>query len=108
MGLPPYYVFENVFGKQIHREYPIKRRLPAVTPLNLRPSDTCNCAGPKLTETFREVLCTTLARSSVVDKARRHWPSWPARRRPALPCIVLFLALQRHYLRGFMSGALKG
>ncbi|GIF23775.1 multiple sugar transport system permease protein [Actinoplanes tereljensis] len=26
----------------------------------------------------------------------------------ALPCIVLFLALQRHYVRGFMSGALKG
>jgi multiple sugar transport system permease protein len=26
----------------------------------------------------------------------------------ALPCIVLFLFLQRHYVRGFMSGALKG
>lgn len=26
----------------------------------------------------------------------------------ALPCIVLFLVLQRHYVRGFMSGALKG
>ncbi|MEV0895309.1 carbohydrate ABC transporter permease [Actinoplanes sp. NPDC049802] len=26
----------------------------------------------------------------------------------ALPCIVLFLALQRHYVRGFLSGALKG
>ncbi|KXK61188.1 ABC transporter permease [Micromonospora rosaria] len=26
----------------------------------------------------------------------------------ALPCIVLFLLLQRHYMRGFMSGALKG
>jgi multiple sugar transport system permease protein len=26
----------------------------------------------------------------------------------ALPCIVLFLILQRHYVRGFMSGALKG
>jgi multiple sugar transport system permease protein len=26
----------------------------------------------------------------------------------ALPCIVLFLMLQRHYVRGFMSGALKG
>jgi multiple sugar transport system permease protein len=26
----------------------------------------------------------------------------------ALPCIVLFLALQRHYVRGFMSGAIKG
>ena len=26
----------------------------------------------------------------------------------ALPCVVLFLALQRHYVRGFMSGALKG
>ena len=25
-----------------------------------------------------------------------------------LPCVVLFLALQRHYVRGFMSGALKG
>ncbi|MDR1712227.1 MAG: carbohydrate ABC transporter permease [Propionibacteriaceae bacterium] len=25
-----------------------------------------------------------------------------------LPCIILFLALQRHYVRGFMSGALKG
>jgi multiple sugar transport system permease protein len=24
------------------------------------------------------------------------------------PCVVLFLALQRHYVRGFMSGALKG
>ncbi|WP_022884535.1 carbohydrate ABC transporter permease [Glaciibacter superstes] len=26
----------------------------------------------------------------------------------AIPCIVLFLALQRFYIRGFMSGALKG
>jgi multiple sugar transport system permease protein len=26
----------------------------------------------------------------------------------ALPCILLFLGLQRHYVRGFMSGALKG
>ena len=26
----------------------------------------------------------------------------------AVPCIVLFLVLQRHYVRGFMSGALKG
>ncbi|MBG0567964.1 carbohydrate ABC transporter permease [Actinoplanes aureus] len=26
----------------------------------------------------------------------------------ALPCILLFLALQRQYIRGFMSGALKG
>lgn len=26
----------------------------------------------------------------------------------ALPCIVLFLALQRYYVRGFMSGAVKG
>jgi multiple sugar transport system permease protein len=26
----------------------------------------------------------------------------------ALPCLLLFLILQRHYVRGFMSGALKG
>jgi multiple sugar transport system permease protein len=26
----------------------------------------------------------------------------------ALPCVVLFLLLQRHYVRGFMSGAVKG
>lgn len=26
----------------------------------------------------------------------------------AFPCIVLFLVLQRHYVQGFMSGALKG
>jgi multiple sugar transport system permease protein len=26
----------------------------------------------------------------------------------ALPCILLFLVLQRHYVRGFMSGAFKG
>jgi ABC-type sugar transport system, permease component len=26
----------------------------------------------------------------------------------ALPCTILFLLLQRHYVRGFMSGALKG
>ncbi len=26
----------------------------------------------------------------------------------AIPCLVLFLALQRYYVRGFMSGALKG
>lgn len=26
----------------------------------------------------------------------------------AVPCVVLFLLLQRHYVRGFMSGALKG
>ncbi|GII54755.1 sugar ABC transporter permease [Planotetraspora thailandica] len=26
----------------------------------------------------------------------------------AIPCLVLFLVLQRHYVRGFMSGALRG
>ena len=26
----------------------------------------------------------------------------------ALPCLFLFLALQRFYVKGFMSGALKG
>ena len=26
----------------------------------------------------------------------------------AVPCVLLFLLLQRHYVRGFMSGALKG
>ena len=26
----------------------------------------------------------------------------------ALPCLILFVALQRHYVRGFMSGAIKG
>ncbi|THV36984.1 carbohydrate ABC transporter permease [Glycomyces buryatensis] len=26
----------------------------------------------------------------------------------ALPCLLLFIALQRHYVRGFMSGAIKG
>ena len=26
----------------------------------------------------------------------------------ALPCVVLFLILQRRYVRGFMSGAVKG
>lgn len=26
----------------------------------------------------------------------------------AIPCVILFLLLQRHYVRGFMSGALKG
>ena len=26
----------------------------------------------------------------------------------ALPCVVVFLLLQRHYVRGFTSGALKG
>jgi multiple sugar transport system permease protein len=26
----------------------------------------------------------------------------------ALPCVLIFLLLQRHYVRGFMSGALKG
>ena len=26
----------------------------------------------------------------------------------AIPCVLIFLLLQRHYMRGFMSGALKG
>jgi multiple sugar transport system permease protein len=26
----------------------------------------------------------------------------------ALPCVILFLVLQRHYVQGFMSGALRG
>ena len=26
----------------------------------------------------------------------------------AIPCLVLFFLLQRHYVRGFMSGAVKG
>jgi multiple sugar transport system permease protein len=26
----------------------------------------------------------------------------------AIPCVILFLLLQRYYIRGFMSGAVKG
>jgi multiple sugar transport system permease protein len=26
----------------------------------------------------------------------------------AIPCLILFLLLQRYYVRGFMSGAIKG
>jgi len=26
----------------------------------------------------------------------------------AIPCVVLFFLLQGHYVRGFMSGAVKG
>ena len=26
----------------------------------------------------------------------------------AVPCLVLFLVLQRYYVRGFMSGAVRG
>jgi multiple sugar transport system permease protein len=26
----------------------------------------------------------------------------------AVPCLILFLLLQRYYVRGFMSGAVKG
>jgi multiple sugar transport system permease protein len=26
----------------------------------------------------------------------------------AVPCLILFVILQRHYVRGFMSGAIKG
>jgi multiple sugar transport system permease protein len=26
----------------------------------------------------------------------------------AVPCILLFVVLQRYYMRGFMSGAVKG
>ena len=26
----------------------------------------------------------------------------------AVPCLILFLVLQRYYVRGFMSGAVKG
>ena len=26
----------------------------------------------------------------------------------AVPCVLLFLVLQRYYVRGFMSGAVKG
>jgi multiple sugar transport system permease protein len=26
----------------------------------------------------------------------------------AIPCLVLFLLLQRYYVQGFMSGAIKG
>ena len=26
----------------------------------------------------------------------------------SIPCAVLFLALQRHYVQGFMSGAVRG
>jgi multiple sugar transport system permease protein len=26
----------------------------------------------------------------------------------ALPCVILFLGLQRHYVQGFASGALRG
>jgi multiple sugar transport system permease protein len=26
----------------------------------------------------------------------------------ALPCVILFLILQRHYMQGFTSGALRG
>jgi len=26
----------------------------------------------------------------------------------AIPCLILFILLQGHYVRGFMSGAVKG
>ena len=26
----------------------------------------------------------------------------------AVPCLLLFILLQRYYVRGFMSGAIKG
>jgi multiple sugar transport system permease protein len=26
----------------------------------------------------------------------------------ALPCVILFLVLQRHYVQGFTSGAIRG
>ena len=26
----------------------------------------------------------------------------------AIPCMILFIVLQGHYVRGFMSGAIKG
>ena len=26
----------------------------------------------------------------------------------AVPCVILFLFLQRHYVQGFMSGAIRG
>jgi multiple sugar transport system permease protein len=26
----------------------------------------------------------------------------------AIPCLLLFVLLQRHYVRGFMTGALRG
>ena len=26
----------------------------------------------------------------------------------AVPCLILFVVLQRYYMRGFMSGAVKG
>jgi multiple sugar transport system permease protein len=26
----------------------------------------------------------------------------------AVPCLLLFILLQRHYVRGFMTGALRG
>ena len=26
----------------------------------------------------------------------------------AIPCLILFLVLQRYYVQGFMSGAIKG
>ena len=26
----------------------------------------------------------------------------------AVPCVILFLVLQRHYVQGFMSGAIRG
>jgi multiple sugar transport system permease protein len=26
----------------------------------------------------------------------------------AVPCMLIFLLLQRHYVRGFMSGAIRG
>jgi ABC-type maltose transport system permease subunit len=34
--------------------------------------------------------------------------SFGALRRMAVPCVALFLGLQRHYAQGFTTGALRG
>ena len=56
----------------------------------------------------------TWKRTEWLPSPRRKSPI-RARRNPtrtvvvmAVPCVILFLLLQRYYVRGFMSGAIKG
>ena len=68
--------------------------------------------------TVAEPLAVTGAKLDFLTELERRRPSLvvnlceslnaDARGEMAIPCLLLFLVLQRSYVRGFMSGALRG
>ena len=79
-------------------------RLPGGLERLLRAADPAHAIRPRRPCLWPSQLCVPRSCSgrSISAQPRPASSSW------RLPCVILFLLLQRYYVRGFMSGAIKG